>query len=231
MSVRRASTSRPQELAALVLHFHGAIEEHGVTIDRDLFLQAHADGRPGRGDGLGFVVRQALQHGLPRGLHRVHTQVQGRGVLHAARQREDGGVVHRAPQLLDDPVGQVGAHLEGLRIDILGLERNEPCLLVALEDLVELADADALQFHEGGERHFARTRVRRYRLEEAPAAQDRVDGFGDQRAVARAKCLAVAEEMLEHGVRRAVGTEHRRERLDGRFEGAACEVQVVLIAK
>ena len=66
---------------------------------------------------LDVVVRKALEDRLPRRLHGIHAQIEGRGLLQPAREREQRRVIHVLAHALDHPIGKVGANLERERID------------------------------------------------------------------------------------------------------------------
>jgi hypothetical protein len=166
----------------------------------------------------------SVEHRLARGLHAVHAQVERGGALQAARELEQLGIVHALAQPLDHPVGKVGAQLEGQRVEVGGLERGEPRLVAVVQRALDLADPDALELHERGERHLARRRVRREVLEHASAPQRGEDRLGDQGAVPWPQVLVLAEEAAQLRIGGRARREDDGERVDDRLELSAGEV-------
>src|SRR5205823_11680593 len=102
----------PQKLAAFVLHFHRAVEEHRMLVQRGLLAQSHAERRVARRRRLDLVEGEAVENALARRLERVDAKIERCGALQSARELEERRLVHAAPELGDHPVGQVRAYLE-----------------------------------------------------------------------------------------------------------------------
>jgi len=217
-----------QELAAFVLHFHGAVEEHRMGVERRFLAKPHAERRVARGRRGDAVVVEAVEHALQRRLHRVHAKVEGSRVLEASGESKDLALGEAGSKTREDPVGKVRAQFEGEGIEVLGLQLREPLALVALQRRFDLAHADALQLHEGGERDLARHRARRHVLEHAPSTQRRVDRIGHERAVALAQALVVAEELAQLRVGGSPRREDHGERFDDRVELRAGKVHAAI---
>jgi hypothetical protein len=203
ISPRRGSTRSPQDLAAFVLTSTAPSRNIGCLLSAGFSFRRTPSGEYARGRRGELVVRESIEDRLARRLHRIHAQVERRRLLEPAGEREDLLVTHGLAKPRDDPVGKVCADLEGLRVQVLGLECREPGLLAVLEHRFDLPEAHALELHDRRERHFARGRMRRHFLEEAPAPERGVHRVGHEPAVAAPEVLVVAEELAQLLVRRA----------------------------
>ncbi len=163
---------------------------------------------------------------------RVDPQVERRGLLQSAGEREQLLVAERRAQPREDPVRQVGADLERQRVDVDGLEIGEPRLLAASQHRFDLGQPHPQQLHDRGERDLARRGVGREVLEQPAPAQGRVDHVGHDRAVALAEALVLAEELAQLRVGRGARGKDHGERIHDRIELRAREVHrsVMLVA-
>ncbi len=99
-----------EQLAAFVLHFDLALGEQRILVQRDLFLEADADRRVGRGTGLDLFIVQLLQHFFPLGQQRVDADIQRRALLHGLAYREDVFVRISGAHLFHQPIRQFGLY-------------------------------------------------------------------------------------------------------------------------
>jgi hypothetical protein len=166
------------------------------------------------------LLAQLRQHGVAIGLVRVHPHVHRRLLLQGAPQREDVGVGHRLLQLSDDPLGQLGRNRQR---QVVGLGVANMLDELGLGELLQRRTAHPARLDQPGDDQRARIGRRHHHRQIAVTAQHAENGFGDERAVARAELLVLAKERRQHGVGGTLEVQHQIERLGGELQQGRIE--------